>query len=210
MKEINIQDYLNNIILITIGRLVKSNCQKLAKIDNKICKNQKVKYRLNFSLVKDQLIHIIKKQNIDYISEVKLKGFLVKEAITIINLGIILNSKLSWKNYILKIKEEAIKNLGVLSSITGSTWGSNYHLLCKIFKVVIIFQLFYKISIWYALTEEKKNQKTLMAQLVQAQTIEIRFITKAFKAISAQALNIQVYLTSINLELDQKIIDIIV
>lgn len=78
-------------------------------------------------------------KNIDYISEVKLKGFLVKEAITIINLSIILNSKLNWKNYILKIKKDAIKNLEVLSSITGSTWGSNYHLLCKIFKVVIIF-----------------------------------------------------------------------
>lgn len=133
------QDYLDDIILITMVRLVKSNGQKLAKIDNKICKNWRVKYRLVFSLVKYQLIHIIKKKNIDYISEVKLKEFLVKEAITIINLGIILNPKLSWKDYILKIKEEAIKNLGVLSSITGSTWGSNYHLLCKIFKVVIIF-----------------------------------------------------------------------
>lgn len=33
------QDYLDDITLITIGRLIKNNCQKLVKVDNKICKN---------------------------------------------------------------------------------------------------------------------------------------------------------------------------
>lgn len=136
-------------------------------------------------------------------------GFLVKGATTAVNLGITLNSKLSWKDQVSKVIEKAIKNLGALSSITGSTWGGNYHSLRKIFKAVIIPQLAYGVSIWYAPTGEKGNQKTLVAQLVQAQAVGARLITRAFKATSAQALNIEAHLTPISLELDKKIIHIV-
>lgn len=71
---------------------------------------------------------------------------------------------------------------------------------------MIIPQLAYGASIWYASTGEKGNQKILVAQLVQAQAIGARLITGAFKATSAQALNIEAHLTPINLELDKKMI----
>lgn len=37
------------------------------------------------------------------------------------NLGIIPDSKLSWKDFISKIKTKTIKSLGVLSTMVGST-----------------------------------------------------------------------------------------
>lgn len=46
-----------------------------------------------------------------------------------------------------------------------------------------------------------------MAQLVQAQAVGAHLITGAFNATSGQALNIEAYLTPINLELDKKMID---
>ena len=41
-------------------------------------------------------------------------------------------------------------------------------------------------------------------QLAQAQAVEAYLITGAFKATSAQALNVEAYLTPIDLELDKK------
>ncbi len=71
---------------------------------------------------------------------------------------------------------------------------------------MIVPQLAYGASIWYTPTGEKGNQKTLVTQLVQAQATGARLITGAFKATSAQALNIEAHLTPIDLELDKKTI----
>lgn len=69
---------------------------------------------------------------------------------------------------------------------------------------MIIFQLTYSASIWYTFTGEKRNQRNLVMQLVQAQAIETHLIIRVFKANSSQALNIKAHLTFINLELDKK------
>ncbi len=130
-------------------------------------------------------------------------GHLVKKATTAVNLGITLQSKLSWKDHISKIKEKAIKSIWALSSIKRSTFGGNYHTLPTILKAVIIPQLAYGALMWYTPTGEKGNKKTLFTQLVQAQGTEARLITGAFKATSDQAPNIKVHLTPIDLELDK-------
>lgn len=52
---------------------------------------------------------------------------------------------------------------------------------------------------------EKGNRKTLVVQLAQAQVLEQRLITGAFKATLAQAWNVEAYLlTPVSLELDIK------
>lgn len=74
----------------------------------------------------------------------------------------------------------------------------------KGFKVIIIHQITYRAFIWYILTRKKRNKKTLVTQLAQAQALRICQITIAFKAISMQALNVEAYLTPIGFELDKK------
>ena len=95
-----------------------------------------------------QLIHISRNQDVDYTAGVKLRGGHIVQGTTMaINLGITLESKLSWKDHVLKAKSKAIKSLGALSSIAGSTWGGN--LLRRIFKAIIIPQITYGASIWH-------------------------------------------------------------
>ncbi len=147
-KGVDAQGYIDDITIIAMGKSVKSNSQKLAKVHNQVCKNWRVKHGSEFGLAKYQLIHITWKRNVDYTAGIKLRGgHLVKGATTAVNLGITLQSKLSWKDQVSKIKEKAIKSIGALSSITGSTWGGNYYSLRKIFKAVIILQLAYGVSI---------------------------------------------------------------
>ncbi len=133
-EKMDAQGYIDNITPIATRKLVKSNGQKLAMIHNQVCKNWRVNHGSEFGLAKYQPIQITRKRNVDYTAAVKLRGgHFVKGATTAVNLGITLQSKLSWKHHISKIKEKAIKSIGVLSSITGSTWGGNYHALQTIF-----------------------------------------------------------------------------
>ena len=103
-----------------------------------------------------------------------------------------------------KVKGKAIKTIGALSSIAGSTWGGNLLALRRIFKAVIIPQITYGASIWYTLSDEKGHCKALVMQLAQVQALGARLITGAFKATSTQALNIEAHLIPIGLELDKK------
>ncbi len=102
------------------------------------------------------------------------------------------------------MREKAVKSIGALLNITGSTWWGNYIALRKIFKAVIIPQITYGASIWHTPKVEKGNRKRLVLQLAQVQALGTRLITGAFKATSAQALNVEAYLTPIGLELDKR------
>ena len=51
----------------------------------------------------------------------------------------------------------------------------------------------------------KEHRKALLAQLAQVQALGAWHITRAFKGISKQALNVKVYLSSIGLESDKKV-----
>lgn len=70
-----------------------------------------------------------------------------------------------------KIKEKAIKNIIVSTNITGSLWGDSYLAFWKIFKVIIMPQITYVVSIWHIPTREKGNQKIIVMQLVQVQAL---------------------------------------
>lgn len=71
-------------------------------------------------------MHIYKKRDINFTANMRLKrGYIVHRATIIINFDIILKSKLSSKNYILKVKKRAIKIIEPLSNIIRSTWGKS-------------------------------------------------------------------------------------
>ncbi len=86
--------------------------------------------------------------------------------------------------------------------------GRQLPLVSKNLQTVIIPQLPYRASIWYTPKGEKRNQQTLVTQLVQAPATWLHLIIEAFKAISTQVLKIEAYLISINLEQDKKTIQI--
>ena len=67
------QSNIDNITLIVTCKLVKNNDQKLADVHNQAFENWQLKYRSEFSFANYQVIQICKKQNINYISVVKLK-----------------------------------------------------------------------------------------------------------------------------------------
>ncbi len=147
-KGVAAQGFIDDITLIVTGKSTRGNNQKLANAHDSICEGWRIKRRSEFSISKYQLIHISRKRDLDYAAGVRLKGGYVVQGTTLaINLGITLQSKLSWKDHISKIKTKAIRSLRALSSIAGSTWGRDFLAMRKIFKTVIIPQITYGVSL---------------------------------------------------------------
>ena len=140
-KGVAAQGFIDDITLIVTGKSIRGNNQKLANAHNSVCESWRIKHGSKFSIPKYQLI---RKRDVDYRAGVRLRGGYVIHGITsAINLGITLQSKLSWKDHVSRIKSKAIKSLGALSSIAGSTWGGDFLAMRKIFKAVIIPQITY-------------------------------------------------------------------
>ncbi len=74
----------------------------------------------------------------------------------------------------------------------------------KNIKAVIIPQIIYRAFIRHPPTREKRNRKTLVLQLARVQALGANSIHGEYKAISAEALNVEEYLTTIGLELDKR------
>lgn len=88
-KVVNAQEYIDDIIFIAISNTVKDNNQKLARANNQVCKNLRIKHESKFSFLKYQLIYISKKKNIDYTLKLRLMGgHSIQEKIITVNLGI--------------------------------------------------------------------------------------------------------------------------
>lgn len=88
-----------------------------------------------------------------------------------VNLGITLQSNLSWKNHISKVKRKAVKTIGALSSIAKYTWGGNFLALRQIFRVVIVPQITFGALVWHRPSGKKRHCKALVTQLAQVQTL---------------------------------------
>ena len=110
-------------------------------------------------------------------------------------LGIIFDSKLNWDEHIKHIQKQATKSFGALTSLAGSTWGIGYTRLWQIYTAVIIPQLLYGCSVWYAPTAEDSNYRvTKIRKLTSIQYRAARIITGAFKATSGLALDVEAFL----------------
>lgn len=138
-KRVVAQKYNDNITPISMNKLVKCNTQKLTQVHNQVYKSQRAKHGSEFCFPKYHFIYISRKQNINYIANIKLHAsHLIQEISIAINLGVIFESKFSQKNQIPKIKEKITKSIMTPINITRSIQARSYFALQKLFKVVII------------------------------------------------------------------------
>ena len=66
VKGVEAQGFIDNTTLIVTSKSTRGNTQRLTKVHNQTCKDQRAKHGSEFSLLKYQLIHISRKQDINY------------------------------------------------------------------------------------------------------------------------------------------------
>jgi ribonuclease HI len=200
--------FIDDVSIIAASNSTETNCQSLASIHTR-CQDWARKHASKFNPTKYSLVHIPKRgtrQNLHHPVELPgLEPIQPQEHCRL--LGLIVDSKLSWNQHVKHIQAKATKSLGALASLAGSTWGTGYQGLRQIYNAVVVPQLLYGCSAWFAPTaDRKKYMVTNVEKLASIQHRAARIITGAFRATSKPALDVEAFSTPMRLRLEREAI----
>lgn len=138
--------------------------------------------------------------------DVPYAGTTIKPTETAKYLGIWLDKTLSFTTHRTKALAKAHGTLAALRGIAGSTWGVPLRAMRRIYQAVVIPQLFYGATAWFSprggQVVASTNQK-MLAEFAQIQKQAALLISGAFKGTAAAALNIELYILPVHLQLQQ-------
>lgn len=123
-------------------------------------------------------------------------------------LGVWLDKHLDFKTHRKKLLGKAAGSLEALRAISGSTWGASLLVMRKVYQAMVIPQMFWGITAWYSPASRAipaVELKRVTNEFVKIQKRAAILISRAFKSISAAALDIELYLVPIRLQMQQMI-----
>ena len=196
--------WIDDANIVAWGNSTEDNCRNLEAIYLR-CKDWETKHASRFNPAKYSLIHLqTRHKRVNLNCPIRLEGLEVKPTPTCRILGLILDSKLSWKSHIEQIETKTTKSLGALSSLAGSTWGTSYKGLRRIYQGMILPQITYAASSWYAPVDQDGNYRDgAIRKLETIQRKAAKIITGAFKTVAGPALDIEAHLLPLKQHLDK-------
>jgi hypothetical protein len=111
-------------------------------------------------------------------------------------LGFWLDPELSFTSHRAKAVAKAGTSLVALRGLAGSTWGVSIMAMRRIYQAVVIPQMLYGAAAWYQASMPAKERYHIVQQFASVQKRAAVLISGAFRTTAAEALNIELYLTS--------------
>ncbi|KAJ5552062.1 reverse transcriptase [Penicillium frequentans] len=119
-------------------------------------------------------------------------------------LGFWLDPQLTFSHHHEKAVIKGSTSIQALRSLAGSTWGASTLAMRRIYQAVVIPQMLYGVSAWYSpLTTGKGKAQVVSSKFAAIQKRAACLIGGAFKTSAAEALNIELYLPPIGIQMER-------
>ncbi len=133
--------FVDDVVLLVEGKICKENSTVFHDLHEKICKLWARHHGSKFASEKYQLSHFTRKR----IANLEFRLSLSKQVVhlwkTVIYLGILLDTKLSWNGQVIANKTKALKSIGGLAGVAGLVWGGKLPRMRQILQSIVIPQL---------------------------------------------------------------------
>ena len=118
-------------------------------------------------------------------------------------LGFWLDAELTFEHHFEKALIKGNTSLQALRSLAGSTWGASLSAMRRIYQAVVIPQILFGVAAWYVPLTGKGAARTVSKRFASLQKRAACLIGGAFKTSSAEALNVEMYLPPIGIQMDR-------
>jgi hypothetical protein len=136
-----------------------------------------------------------KKRENKYVS-IYLKNKLLEHVKTIKYLGIIIESKLNFREHLIYTSTKCSKLIHALSKSAKQSWGLKHEALNTIYKGAILPLMLYGVPVWIGVMAKKCN-KILYTRVQRLMNIKI---AKAYRTTSGEALSVLTGITPIEIK----------
>lgn len=197
--------YIDDTSILATSNSTRQNCQLLAKAFEH-CDNWAAKHASVFAPEKFALVHFPPPKadrNDDrddqaeaYIGHVDLgNGRTIRPSLSAKLLGVVIDGKLTFEDHIKEVDKKCTKSLQAISALGRSKWGLKTDQKRLIYNACIAPKALYAASVWMQPHEGKKaTYKAQLRRLTAIQRRAAHSISGAFRTVSADALNAQLYL----------------
>ena len=201
-------DFVNDVIFMTKEDTTSEIIKALAIL---VTRAQKWVFRhvFKFDVNKFHLVHFFSSNKKIFLDTIMLRlSSSIKELKSKSYskyLRVIIDNHLHWNEHLNQIKIKVIKKLVYLSMLVESIWEINVKDLRRIYIFIVLSQYLYCCSMWYVLASEynfknRENKVLRIMQRIQKRVVVI--IASVFRIIFDVVLDIEIYLTSIKIKLD--------
>jgi ribonuclease HI len=150
-----------------------------------------------FSVAKTNAMHFCTLPGIHNSPTLRLNGSIIPYNDNIRFLGLVFDRKLTWAPHISQLKANCQRNLGLLRSLTSTTWGADQEILMHLYRALIRSKLDYAAIVYHS------ANKTTLEQLNTIPAEAIRIASGAFK--SSPVSSLQVLMNEPPLELRREL-----
>ena len=187
--------YIDDGAVFACGNTTGDTCSKLERALEKADWWAKT-HASKFAPEKFQLVHFTRaRTRIDVNRPLNTAWGQIKPKTTCKYLGVILDSKLRWREHVQEIRRKTTNTVNALGCLGSSTWGVSLADMRKIYRGVAIPQMMYACSLWSNPGGNKGTTTEHTLETLRAiQARAARSICGAFRATSRAALDIETHL----------------
>lgn len=175
--------YADDLVIMTPGKyngIVRDRMQEALNIVTKWTEKEGLK----ISPSKTTTIVFTKRKNLQDFRPLSLKGEEIKLSGEVKYLGVILDSRLTWTQQLLRIKRRAVTTLMIVKRTHGKIWGSRPNVIHWIYTTVVRPMITYASMVWWT----KMQQRNAITELSKVQRLACLGITGAIKTTSTAAM----------------------
>lgn len=156
-KNVKILVYADDIIIIVIGERKKKLRAKLQKCVNKITEWAN---SIGFSIapLKSKMIHLCKVPRHKPLPNITINNEIVPMVNSAKLLGVIIDSKLTFKQHITDLRKNLINRCNLIKSICGKYNGADRKTLLRIFEAIVVSKIMYGAHL-YSRGKEKEIER---------------------------------------------------
>ncbi len=155
-----------------------------------------------FALKKYELTHFTRNsRKFNMTASIQIKSSVIKSKSNVRVLKIQLNMKLQWDAHLRQIEASHVTRMLALSRLEVFTWETIFTKAKQVYSAVVRSEIAFKASVWHQHDKEKElSGKKCRLETLQNQTLH--HVVKAFKRVSIETLEIEMYISSLHVHLN--------
>jgi len=135
-----------------------------------------------FSPPKTVSVHFCRKRGLFPDPAIKLYGEAIPVEPSVRFLGLTLDSRLSWQQHILNLKQRCLKALNIMKCLSGTSWGADRTVLLRVYRAVVRSKLDYGAMVY------SSARPSTIRSLGSVHHAGIRIATGAFRTSPVESL----------------------